>query len=389
MPLPVNHARPAGHAPERIDPDTVDAARQRQVSPVGRTLPPALVHLGARASDSPASSATVNPMAVMPLTRGFDVVATPGGWPPVRGVRPYSSLHVRAVEIREENRQGSILAATRQVFAVDVQSDDGQFAARDALVIRERGRAPQMAILEEPVDHRYQPLQDEPVRPLTPGIDRALQAVSNARTTLSGADRERYRLFDAMLRTIPDDPRTRYLGATENITFDNVDDVEDGELKVIVVAPGSDRKLGTRGVVNCIACAASAPSWMAPGSTVLALTHYTGVADGRVITPRECLQQLHQQIVASGGDPTRLAIRLAGGERAASVNDGAHQLDEEFEFLALREEFPIVAAHIQASSVDTNASNETIWRRTHDGHGNVISAVLVVGGFFYAHRPLY
>ncbi|KML60516.1 hypothetical protein VL15_09010 [Burkholderia cepacia] len=388
MPLPIDRAPPVGHAPDNVGTGTPGAARQPPL-PTGRSMPPALANLTARASGSTPSSSTVNPMEVMPRTRDFEVLAAPDGQPPMRHVSSYSSALVRPVQILRENRQGSILAATRQVFAVEVQSAPGWVTDREALVIREYGYAPHMALLDESADHRYEPRHNEPVRPLTPTIDRAFVAVSNTRVPLSDTDRERYRWFDAMRSMIPDDHRTHYIRATANVRFDNVDNVEDGELKVIVVPPGGDRKLGTQGVANCIACAASAPSRSARGSTVLALTHYTGAANGRIVTPRACLTELQDRVIAAGGDPSMLAIRLAGGERSASVNEGAHQLDEEFEFLALRGEFPIVAAHIQASSVDTNSDNQTIWRGTRDGHGHVISAVLATDGFFYAHAPLY
>jgi hypothetical protein len=293
------------------------------------------------------------------------------------------------MQIMEENAQGSVTPATRQLFDVAVQSDSGSIADRQALVIRDDGHAPKMALLQGRLDDHYQLQREEQLRPMTPRIDGQCKAASDARIPYSEEDRDIYAEFDQMRAAIPHDPRTHHIPTTANVHFDNVEDVSDSEMKAIVVPPGGIGKIGTGGVANCIVCAATAPSLKVPGGTVLALTHYTGATQQGILTPKQCLQELRNLTIAEGGDPSRIEFRLAGGERATSANEDAHRLDDEFEFLELRSEFPIVAAHIQTTNVDTNSDNTTIFRFTNDDHGSSINAVLTTDGFFYSHARLY
>lgn len=303
---------------------------------------------------------------------------------------PYSSRRYKPLEISEENTRGSIVPATRQLFDVrDLAAATEDEADQSALLIRDASGL-RMAIVKGPLTEQYETTSGEEERPVTPGLAEMLKTISESRLSIDNDTREEYQeLFKTHFELLIDDRMTP-VPAARNIRLDDVINVGT-HIVVIVVPPDSDTKLGTRAVTNCMVCAGRSPSRLLPGHTVLAMVHYGGIdcETGLNIRPRGILQKFVDKILAAGGDRDQLEILLAGGEYAAFENDDAHRLEEEWEFLDAKDTFPIVAARIQATFVDTNSSRKTIMRHTDDDNNSGITAVLSKTSFMYSHGKLY
>lgn len=81
-------------------------------------------------------------------------------------------------------------------------------------------------------------------------------------------------------------------------------------------------------------------------------------------------------------------IMVAGSERAAGDSD-ANRLGDEEDFLDLKGQYPIVAARVQASSVDLNSDGDTIARLTDDDHASSINVVMSTSRFICSRGNLY
>lgn len=307
-------------------------------------------------------------------------------------IAAYSSDHISPIQIHQENRQGSVRPATRQVFSLELKSyrdEHGNPPVREGLVVRNESRPLRLAILTMGVDNQHAPRAGEPALPMTPRLSAQFEAISNSRRGLSQSDLNSYESFDDAHRDLLNDPRINFLSAADTRLQTNVSHVRYGDIQTLVVPPGVDLKLGTTGVANCLACGLRAPSALQPGHTVLVLAHFSGTDPDTddYMTPRELLDKMTQKATQRGAGPGA-QIMVAGGERARGGSD-ANRLGDEEDFLDLKSEYPIVAARVQATSVDLNSDKDTIARLTDDDHSSSINVVMSAKQFMCSRAPLY
>jgi hypothetical protein len=306
-------------------------------------------------------------------------------------ISAYSSDDIHPLQIHQENRQGSVGPATRQVFSLELRSyrdEHGNPRGREGLVVRGASR-PRLAILTTAVDRELATRADEPELPMTPRLSAQFEAISNRRRMLSQSDLNSYESFDREHRDLLNDPRISVLRAAETRLQTNVSHVRIGDLHALVVPPGVDLKLGTTGVANCLACGLRAPSASQPGHIVLVLAHFSGTDPdtGDYMSPRELLDKMLAK-AAQYGAGRGAEIMVAGGERARGNSD-ANRLGDEEDFLGLKDRYPIVAARVQATPIDLNSDRDTIVRLTDDDHASSINVVLSAKDFMCSRAPLY
>ncbi|PMS15471.1 hypothetical protein C0Z18_26910 [Trinickia dabaoshanensis] len=303
----------------------------------------------------------------------------------------YSSDQINPIQIHQENRQGSVTPATRQVFSLELKSyrdEHGEPVVREGLVCSE-SRPRRLAILTANVDRRLEPRAGEDALPMTPRLSAQFEAISNRRRGLTQADLNSYEGFDDDHRGLLTDPRITFLSAADTSLQTNVSHVRYGDIQTLVVPPGVDLKLGTTGVADCLACGLRAPSARQPGHTILILAHFTGTDPdtGEYLSPRQLLDKMTAKAIECGA--WRYAeIMVAGGLRARG-NSSANRLGDEEDFLDLKSQYPIVAARVQASSVDLNSDKDTIARITDDDHSSSVNVVFSTRDFMCSRAPLY
>lgn len=299
----------------------------------------------------------------------------------------YSSNQIQPVQIEAENKQGSVTPADRQIFEVELKANG---STQRGLVIR-GSNPPRLALLTTNVDRKYAPRAGEVELPMTPRLNKMLEQVSKSRRGLTQADRNSYQDFDQAHQAQQRDPRAVMLPAALARPQSNVAHVKYGGIRAVSVPAGSEWKLGTTGVANCMACGLRTPSTTQRGHIVIVLAHYSGSDPdtGEPMSPRELLDKMIAMARAQGGWVGQgLEIMLAGGERARG-GSGANRLGEEEEFLELKDRYPIVAAKVQATSVDVNSDKQTIHRHTDDDHSSSINVVMSARGLLCSRGTLY
>jgi len=257
-------------------------------------------------------------------------------------------------------------------------------------LLNRTGNPPHAAILEGPLNHRYELTGGEIERPVTPRLQQQFDSVSSSRTKLLGDNKREYYDLRQQHADLFDAPGIRKISAAQAnaLRSSGAVEVEDGDTVVEVFPRGSNKVLYTTGVADCVTPSAMA---IVGNNVILGLAHYNGIDanTNQDISPTEQLEMLEQKmreaIKRVGGDKdTLMSMQLTGAE---AIPNSPH-FGDEIEFLDSKNFFPITSARMYEVIADKNSEGYTIQRFTNDDHASQINVVQTETGTIISHGEL-
>uniref|UniRef100_UPI001EDB6CCB PAAR domain-containing protein n=1 Tax=Buttiauxella sp. S19-1 TaxID=941430 RepID=UPI001EDB6CCB len=165
---------------------------------------------------------------------------------------------------------------------------------------------------------------------------------------ITDADREPYRALEREYASLFEDRHIQQLPENEDVVFDDVEDVDMDETKIITNISGRHKSLGTRGLGPCIAVCAY--GWTLNNSQILGLSHYSGLAE-----PEDMLDNIDSDMRAAGA--TRTEYYLIGGMIMPGGRESG-SLQTEEGLLSLRDQYNIKGVRLHLSEGTEDESED-------------------------------